>query len=274
MKNSSILAIAYTSRFVRNWKIEFMSSSYLQSPCVKTDFCFCCWGKGVMGYRQIFWLVSRWDHLKIGVFMQVGLAWKIWMPAALSQCPRKAMERVFLRSERAHSTSMASIMSSMSSTKAWNVLEKSNLTTPALIEMKSQSHGKQSHLRKAARNTTGYAAVEGARKMLNEMIYVGMTKYDSEIAKCTAYYAEQCAAMQACRGQISTSNYMAANSRSKILDAQSTINQMEGDIPLKKQELNQHKHKCDDEIKNSNNRLKIVQGDIAVMTEILKMTDC
>lgn len=188
------------------------------------------------------------------------------------QTSLKAMERVFLRSERAHSTSMASIMSSMSSTRAWNILEKGNLTTPALIEMQSQSHGKQSHLRKAA--PPGYAAVEGARTMLNDMIYESMSKYDLEITKCTAYYAEQCAAMQACRGQISSSNYMAAKSRLKIVHAQSTLNQMQGDIAVKKQELKNHKAKCDEERKNLHKHLQIVQGDITVLTEILKMTDC
>jgi len=190
-----------------------------------------------------------------------------------TQTTLKAMERVFLRSERAHSASMASIMSSMSSTTAWNILEKGNLTTPALIEMQRQSHGKQSHLRKAA-PSPAYKAVEGARKMLNDMIYESMSKYDSEITKCTAYYAEQCAAMQACRGQISSSNYMAAKSRLKILHAQSTINQMENDIPNKKQELKNHKAKCDEEKKNLNNRLQIVQGDIKLLAGILNMTDC
>jgi len=191
----------------------------------------------------------------------------------MSEVSLKTMEQVFLRSEKAHATSMEQIMSSMSSEKAWHVLEKNNLTTPALIEL-SQAHGKQSNLRKAATAPTGYAAVEGARKMLNEMIWVSMSKYDAEIAKCTAYYADQCAAMQACRGQIAASNYVAANSRAKILGAQSTINQMQSDVPAKKQELSKHKIKCADEKKNARARLAIVQGDIAVLTSILKMTDC
>ena len=52
-----------------------------------------------------------------------------------SQVTLKAMERVFLRSEKAHSMSMETIMGSMSSTKAWQVLERSNLTSPALIQV-------------------------------------------------------------------------------------------------------------------------------------------
>merc|ERR1719506_288723 len=106
------------------------------------------------------------------------------------------------------------------------------------------------------------------------MIETSMAKYDGEIAKCSAYYAEQCAAMQLCRGQISASNYLASNSRAKILLAQSTINQMQGDIPEKKQELKQHTTKCKDELTAARKRLAIVQGDIEVLTDILKMTEC
>ena len=39
---------------------------------------------------------------------------------------------------------MASIMSGMSAPKAWHVLEKHNMTTPALIEVASELEGKQS----------------------------------------------------------------------------------------------------------------------------------
>merc|ERR1719272_47859 len=101
-----------------------------------------------------------------------------------------------------------------------------------------------------------------------------MSKYDAEIAKCTDYYTRQCAAMESCRGQIEASNYVAANSRMLILDSQATINKCEADIPETKLELKNHNSKCKNELKKLNSRLKIVMGDIAVMTMILKMTDC
>ena len=50
---------------------------------------------------------------------------------------------------------------------------------------------------------------------MNDMIFESMSKYDAEIAKCTKYYAKQCGAMEACRGQIAASNRIAANSRMK-----------------------------------------------------------
>merc|ERR1719498_1020074 len=62
---------------------------------------------------------------------------------------------------------MGAILASMSTQKAWSVLEKDNLTTPALLEMTEELRGKQSNLRK---NTPGkgYSGVAGARKLLND----------------------------------------------------------------------------------------------------------
>merc|ERR1719333_487431 len=80
--------------------------------------------------------------------------------------------------------------------------------------------------------------------------------------------------MEACRGQIAASNYIAANSRALILDSQATINKCEVDIPTRKLELKQHLLKCKHELYKMNARLKIILGDIAIMTIILKMTDC
>merc|ERR1719446_1407940 len=106
------------------------------------------------------------------------------------------------------------------------------------------------------------------------MIFESMSKYDAEIAKCTEYYSKQCAAMQVCRGQIAASNFIAANSRALILDSQATINRCEVDIPTRKLELKNHLIKCKTELAKMNARLKIVMGDIKVMTMILEMTDC
>jgi hypothetical protein len=189
-----------------------------------------------------------------------------------SKAAVEAMAQVFARSERAHSESMLGIMKSMSPQKAWQVLDKSNLTTPALIELHSDLHGQKAHLRQS--QPKGYSGLDGARKLLNDMIYESMGKYDAEIAKCSEYYAEQCAAMEACRGQISASNYIAANSRSLILDSQATINKCQVDIPTQKQELKQHNFKCKHELTQMKTRLAVVEGDIKVLSMILKMTDC
>merc|ERR1719439_224283 len=114
------------------------------------------------------------------------------------------------------------------------VLAKSNSSNPALMQLASMVTGKRAHLRAPPK---GYAGIDGARKLLNDMIYESMSKYDAEIAKCTDYYSTQCSAMEACRGQIAASNFIAANSRTLILDAQARINRCEIDIPNMKLEL-------------------------------------
>merc|ERR1719380_455850 len=154
---------------------------------------------------------------------------------------------------------------------AVNVLQKHNLYTPALSQVTGIALKGNNHLRKQPK---GYAGIDGARQLLNDMIYEAMKKYDQEIAKCTEYYSKQCAAMEACRGQIAGANYIAANSRALILDSQANINRCEVDIPTRKLELKNHLVKCKTELAKLNARLKIVLGDIKIMTMILEMTDC
>merc|ERR1719218_539107 len=195
--------------------------------------------------------------------------------ASSSMASVQAMEQAVSRSEKVHTESMAAIMKSMSPEGAWTVLEKHNLTSPALVNLASVLHTKQANLRKTGQTPPkGYAGLDGARKLLNDMIYESMSKYDAEIAKCTEYYAVQCAGMEACRGQIAASNFIAANSRTLILDAQARINRCEVDIPTRKLELKNHNAKCARELKKMKDRLAIILGDIEVMVIILKMTDC
>merc|ERR1719199_2408043 len=171
-----------------------------------------------------------------------------------------------------HKKSMDMILNQMSPTKALDILRKNNLTTPTLIQATTLAFANTtSHLRKQPK---GYSGIDGARKLLNDMIFESMSKYDAEIAKCTEYYSKQCAAMEVCRGKIAAANYVAANSRALILDSQATINKCEVDIPTTKEELKQHELMCKHELLKLNTRLKIVMGDIEIMTMILEMTDC
>merc|ERR1740138_244762 len=171
------------------------------------------------------------------------------------------MQQVFARSDKVHEEHMAAIMDTMSVQKA----------SEALLQATNMALSGAGNLRKQPK---GYSGIDGARKLLNDMIYESMSKYDAEIAKCTEYYSKQCGAMEACRGQIAASNYIAANSRALILDSQATINKCEVDIPTRKLELKQHLLGCKHELEKMNARLKIILGDIKVMTMILEMTDC
>merc|ERR1719408_1184304 len=130
------------------------------------------------------------------------------------------------------------------------------------------------NLRKQSNSEDGFGGLDGARRLLNDMLHEVMIKYDQEIAKCTAYYAQQCALMEVARGQISAANYVAATARALILDSQANINHCEISIPETKVELKDHNHKCKTELKKLDDKLKIILNDIAVMTMILEMSDC
>jgi len=182
------------------------------------------------------------------------------------------MGAVFARSEEAHAESMALLTRSMTLDRASEVLQKSNRSTPALTQVIGMVKNSQGKFRKAP--PKGYAGIDGARKMLNDMIYESMLKYDEDIQFCTDYYSRTCGAMEVLRGKIAGANYIAANSRALILDSQSIINKAEVDIPTNKLELKEHNEKCAKQLGKLKARLKIVTADIAVMTTILKMTDC
>merc|ERR1719379_1103828 len=183
----------------------------------------------------------------------------------------EAMQEVFARSDEAHTLSMDALMKTMTVEEAHAVLLKSNLSSPALMEVINMVNGTHGKLRKQPK---GYSGVDGAKKMLNDMLYEAMLKYDEDISKCTEYYATTCGQMEVLRGRIAAANYMAANSRSLILDSQATINKAEVDIPTTKLELKVHQKKCKTELGKMNSRLQVILGDIQVMTTILEMTDC
>jgi len=184
------------------------------------------------------------------------------------------LERMFSRSEETHQQSMDEIAKSLTFSKAMEVIQHSTLpaAASAFTKVTNLLAGSQ-NLRSNAKDD-GFGGLDGARRLLNSMIHEAMTKYDAEIAKCTDYYAKQCALMEIARGQISAANFIAASSRGLILDAQGVINQMEKDIPATKKELKDHNSKCKGELHKMNERLKVLMGDIAVMTMILKMSDC
>merc|ERR1719329_1951793 len=166
------------------------------------------------------------------------------------------MERVFARSEETHQESMNKISKSLDFKAAMNVVQHSTSPDASSTLAKVQSLISGGKKLRINSNDDGFGGLDGARRLLNSMIHECMLKYDAEIAKCTDYYAKQCALMEIARGQISAANFIAANSRALILDAQGVINQMEKDIPATKKEL------------------KDLMGDIAVMTMILQMSDC
>jgi len=183
------------------------------------------------------------------------------------------MESVFARSDEAREAAMTDKMKTMTVATAVSLLDTSEFAKDKVTEVKNivLNNGSKSSLRKQPK---GYAGLAGARKLLNDMIYEAFAKYDKEILRCVDFYSDQCAQLAECRGQISAANYIAANGRSLVLDSQSRINWCETEIPVQKYDLKMHNAQCTKELARLNARLKIVLGDIAIMTTILEMTDC
>jgi len=190
----------------------------------------------------------------------------------------ESTEMVFTRSQEVHRNSMETIAKSMTQSKAIKVIEKSTLvSTPTLKQITGLlgvAAQESKNLRKHLQGHDGFGGLNGARLLLNDMIHEVMLKYDAEIAKCTSYYAAQCALMEVARGQISAANFVAATARALILDAQQNINHCELSIPETQLELKEHNAKCKEELGKLTAKLKIILFDIEIITYILEMSDC
>ena len=69
-------------------------------------------------------------------------------------------------------------------------------------------------------------------------------------------------------------NNMAATARKCILKHQATINQMQEEIPKLKNELAVHEMDCAHKLYDLKWDISTVKRDVAVMTEVLKLTEC
>jgi len=186
-----------------------------------------------------------------------------------------AMEQVFARSDEVHHKSMTDISQNLTFPKAVEALQQSSLSGLASLKQIESFMASTGNLRTQGVNAhDGFGGLDGARRLLNDMIVESATKYDAEIAKCTDYYSKQCAIMEVARGQISAANYISATARGLILDAQANINTCEVDIPKTKQELKDHNLQCKTQLHGLNKHLKLVMADIAILTMILEMSDC
>merc|ERR1719375_3133900 len=130
--------------------------------------------------------------------------------------------------------------------------------------------GRQGNLRQPK----GYAGLESARKLLNDMIYEAAMKYDEEIASCTDFNSKKCSALEKGQSDVLASNFIAASSRTLMSVASGIIERMTQEIASTKITLAEHIAQCKKQRRELTTRLEIVLGDIEVLTTILEMTDC
>jgi len=181
------------------------------------------------------------------------------------------MGRVFDRSEKEHQDSMDQISKSMTTLQAVHLAHKHPRSSTSAFK---SIVGLVASGKKLRGNSDGFGGLDGARKLINEMIYDTMEDYDNEVAKCTGFYVEQCALMETNRGEIAGANFMTSKARALILDAEANIKDCERDIPVTEDELKDHNRECKVRRWHQIVALKVIMADVYVMTTILKMSDC
>jgi len=173
---------------------------------------------------------------------------------------------------------MANIMRQMTITKAWQLLEKRNLTTTPLLQVKHLVMAKQSRLRQRAASPSppiqGSSSVENARIMLNGMIYESLKKYDSEKADCTTTFAHDCKHMEDLSSQITVANSQGANARATVMKCQERIRSSKTGIFWTHLQRKQHLDESKTELARMRHHKAVLSGDIAIMSRILNITQC
>lgn len=188
------------------------------------------------------------------------------------------LEMTRMREQRA--ASMAALESNMTLHEAYAILRRSPQASEKLLPLVSR----QQHLGKSSKhaflgtdakaNPKGYSGVDKARGMLNSMLSEVENKYDIEELRCQNFFNAQCSLMEQCREDIAAQNSAAANARERILASQGNINHAEVELPRLNHERATNERTCYHEITDLKDALQIVLDDIAVMTNVLEMTDC
>merc|ERR1719382_1467985 len=130
----------------------------------------------------------------------------------------------------------------------------------------------QQHMRGAKRNEpTGYSAVAGATKMLNDMLSETKTNLDVEETRCTNEDRRMTGSMEVMRQAVSNFNAAAAGARGRVVGAQGSIATLEVNKETTEEAFEQHKLDCKRDIKALKYELAIVTADAGVMTTVLNL---
>merc|ERR1740120_597943 len=127
--------------------------------------------------------------------------------------------------------------------------------------------------RAAKRDTpaTGYAAVESATNMLNEMIEETRTNLDTEETRCTTEDRRMSGSMEVMRTAVSNFNGAAAGARGRVVGAQGEIGTLEVNKESTEEAFEQHKTDCINEKKALRDEHAIVAADAVVMSSVLRL---
>jgi len=120
----------------------------------------------------------------------------------------------------------------------------------------------------------GYAGVQKGQDMLNEMIKEAQEKLDLERQTCSTFIKSQTHTIWLTVQDIRMFDARAAKARENVLSAQTEIQRLTELLPKLTETLVAHNRKCALDITELEAQLKIVLGDIEVMSAVLKMTEC
>jgi hypothetical protein len=152
--------------------------------------------------------------------------------ADMSRKPDK-IGKMFATRLRSHEDDLNKLHTEMSLDSAYAFVKKTNSTKySSLVEMDGIRGSANLRHKKGNRVTSialinedpkGYAAVDKAKKMLNDMVYEVKQKYEAELEKCCAYDNSQSALIETTRQIIAFNNAKAADARKEALAASGVI---------------------------------------------------
>jgi len=151
-----------------------------------------------------------------------------------------------------------------------------NITKSAALEVLSKQHDPSAEMIKSLiqQEQPGYAGVQKGQDMLNQMIKEAMEKLDLERQTCYTFIISQVHQIWITVHDIRMFDARAAGAREDVLAAQTEIERLTQLLPVLTLTLKQHNEKCEEDIASLEAQLKIVRGDIEVMSNVLKLTEC
>merc|ERR1719210_3191873 len=173
--------------------------------------------------------------------------------------------------------SKAEIMSTMTVKSAYEVFLRMNQSSMDrdLVSQINRKIGASLHKganQQTKSDPTGYAAVDKARDMLNDMMDTAIMKRELEGVRCSEFDNTQIKIMKELEMDIAYVNSEASAAKSECLRCQEIIQVVEEvKLPTNRLELSQHNERCRTDIAALKQQLAVVLADIKVMKQILDM---
>jgi len=236
--------------------------------------------------------------LMAGLQVAAGIGVEISAYAHMTQRSHMAYGREVRRMKAEAEASIKHLMETMTLDEAINLLKKSSNASELLqtvqasmahevgkvsehkfLAAERQRAGQAEYLAQPGAGPTpspdaGYAGVDKAVTMVNEMITEVEENHDGTTQFCKGEFEDLCSQMEDCREAIAVANSDAADARACILNQQKTINENEELVPRLRENLRMTEDNCHRQREELEDTLKIVLADIEVMKSVLKMTEC